>query len=500
MTETVNILVVDDEKGIREGCRRILSSEGYGVDVAENGKAGLEMVRGKPYDLILVDLMMPVMGGLELMEQVRQIDPGIILVVITGFATVETAVEAMKHGAYDYIPKPFNPDQLLAVLNRGLDKRRLTIEKEKLREERDQRLLEVASEKSKLHTIVNSMADGILVINREHQLVLWNPAVLKMLNVTGRVDDSGVGMDFQKAIRQKDLIEVISKAFSPDFSQYTIISEEVVLSGETPKTLMVNVAGVRDEKGQNLGVVCTFRDISGLKEVEEVKSQFVRMVAHELRAPLGAIEGYLNAYLTGVAGTDPQFNKQMLERAKLRARSLMDLVNDLLLFAKLETKKVVRKKELLDMTEIIGNTIELFKVQGSTKDVSFASDIPEKLPLIEADRAEMEQLLTNLVSNAMKYNVKNGKVIVRAVPDAHYLSISVSDTGIGIEEECLPCIFDEFYRVQGESTRYTTGTGLGLSIVKRIVESHFGRIEVESKIGKGTTFTVKLPLKQVNGK
>ncbi len=499
MAEPVTILVCDDEKGIREGCRRILSSEGYTVDTAENGKLGMDKVKENSYDLVLVDLMMPVMGGLEMMEQVRQIDPGIILVVITGFATVETAVEAMKHGAYDYIPKPFNPDQLLAVINRGLDKRRLTIEKEKLREERDQRLLEVASEKSKLHTIVNSMADGILVINRERQLALWNPAVLKMLNVTGRVD-SGVGMDYRKALRQKDLVEVINKAFSPDFSQYTIISEEVVLSGETPKTLMVILAGVRDEKGENLGVVCTFRDISELKEVEEVKSQFVRMVAHEIRAPLGAIEGYLNAYLTGVAGTDPQFNRQMLERAKLRAHSLMDLVNDLLLFAKLESKKVVRKKEFLDMTEIIESTVELFKVQGSTKDISFSVDIPDRLPLIEADRAEMEQLLTNLVSNAMKYNVKNGKVAVRAVPDGHYLSISVSDTGIGIDEESLPCVFDEFYRVSGPNTRYTTGTGLGLSIVKRIVESHFGEITVESKVEKGTTFTVKLPLKQVNEK
>lgn len=499
MAEPANILIVDDEKGIREGCRRILSSEGFSVDTAENGKLGLDKAKENSYDLILVDLMMPVMGGLEMMEQVKQIDPGIILVVITGFATVETAVDAMKHGAYDYIPKPFNPDQLMAVINRGLDKRRLTIETEKLREERDQRLLEVASEKSKLHTIVNSMADGILVINREHQLVLWNPAVLKMLNVTGRVD-SGVGMDYQKAIRQKDLVEVINKAFSPDFSQYTIISEEVVLSGETNKTLMVIVAGVRDEKGENLGVVCTFRDISGLKEVEEIKSQFVRMVAHEIRAPLGAIEGYLNAYLTGVAGTDPQFNRQMLERAKLRAHSLMELVNDLLLFAKLESKKVVRKKEFLDMTEIIESTVELFKVQGSTKDVTFSVDIPKELPKIEADRSEMEQLLTNLVSNAMKYNVKKGQVMVKAVPDGHYLSISVSDTGIGIDEESLHCIFDEFYRVSGPNTRYTTGTGLGLSIVKRIVESHFGEITVESKVEKGTTFTVRLPLKQVNEK
>ena len=495
MAETVNILVVDDEKGIREGCRRILIGEGYAVDVAENGKQALEMAKAKSYDLLLVDLMMPVMGGIELMEEVRQLDQEIIMIVITGFATVETAVEAMKHGAYDYIPKPFTPEQLVSVLNRGLERRRLSIEAEKLREERDQKLLEVASEKSKLHTIVNSMADGIIVINRERQLVLWNPALIKMLNLNVKLEP---GKDIDEIIREKHLIEIINKAFSPDSSQYTVFSEEIELTGAESKILMVNVACVRDEQGRDLGVVSTFRDITGLKEVEEVKSQFVTMVAHELRAPLAAVEGYLTAYLTGVAGTDPQFNRQMLERARLRAQSLMELVNDLLQFARLESKKVARKKELLDMADIVINTVELMRQQGASKDLIFQLDIPEKLPLIEADRTEMEQLITNLVSNAIKYNVKNGKVIVSAIPNTHFLNIKVTDTGIGIEEESLPCIFDEFYRVQGPKTRYTTGTGLGLAIVKRIVESHFGLIEVESKVDKGTTFTVKLPLKEIN--
>ena len=495
MTKAITILVVDDEKGIREGCRRILTSEGYTVDVAENGKQGLDKVKAVSYDLILVDLMMPVMGGIEFMEAVRQFDSEIIMIVITGFATVETAVEAMKHGAYDYVPKPFTPEQLVSVLNRGLEKRRLSKEAEKLREERDQKLLEVASEKSKLHAIVNSMADGIIVINRERQLVLWNPATIKMLDLNVKLE---AGKDFKEIIEEKDLVDVINKAFSPDFSQYTVLSEEIELTKGETKTIMVHVACVRDEKGSDLGVVSTFRDITGLKEVEEVKSQFVTMVAHELRAPLAAVEGYLTAYLTGVAGTDPQFNRQMLERARLRSQSLMELVNDLLQFVRLESKKVVRKKELLDMSDIIVNTLELLKQQGTSKDLVFQLDMPEKLPLIEADRTEMEQLITNLISNAIKYNVKNGKVIVSVVPDTHYLNIKVTDTGIGIEEESLPCIFDEFYRVQGAKTRYTTGTGLGLSIVKRIVESHFGRIEVESKVDKGTTFTVKLPLKAIN--
>jgi len=495
MAEAANILVVDDEKGIREGCRRILTSEGFAVDVAENGKEGLDMAKAKPYDLMLIDLMMPVMGGIELMEQVRQLDPEIIMIVITGFATIETAVDGMKHGAYDYIPKPFAPDQLMAVLNRGLETRRLRLQAEQLRQERDQKLLEIAGEKSKLHTIMNSMADAILVINREHQLVLWNPAAHKTLNLAGQVQ---LGKDIAEVIREKNLLDVISKAFNPDSSQYTMFSEEVEIAEPERKTLIVSVAAVRDEKGQDLGVVSTFRDITALKEVEEVKSQFVRMVAHELRAPLAAIEGYLNAYLTGVAGKDPQFNRQMLERARLRSKSLIELVNDLLQFARLESKRAERKKELLDMKEVIESNVELLKNQGDSKDVQFQVDIPDKLPLIEADRAEMDQLMTNLISNAMKYNVKNGKVIVSARPEAHLLHISVADTGIGIEEQCLPCIFDEFYRVRGPKTRYTTGTGLGLSIVKRIVESHFGRIEAESTVDKGTTFTVKLPLRQVD--
>ena len=494
MSETTNILVVDDERGIREGCRRILTAEGFLVDVAGNGKEGWDLVRAKkPYDLLLVDLMMPVMGGLELMDQVSGFDRDIIMIVITGFATIETAVEAMKHGAYDYVPKPFTPDQLLAVVNRGLEKRRLRIQTQRLMEERDQKLLEVAKEESKLRAIVDSMADGILVINNERQIVLWNPAAVKMLNLHEKLE---AGRDIHEFIPQKDLIALIDKAFTPDASQYTVLSEEIELGVPESHTLMVNLSVVRDNDGQGLGVVSVLRDITELTEINQVKTQFVTMVTHELRAPLAAIEGYLTAYLQGLAGTDPQISRQMLDRAKQRAHALLELVNDLLEFSRLEAKKVVRKKELLDLSGVITSTVELFKAQGDPKGIQFQVDLPAPLPLIEADRGEMEQLFTNLISNAIKYNVKRGKVMVSAKRSNHALNIKVTDTGIGISEEHLDHIFEEFYRVSGPETRYTTGTGLGLSIVKKIVESHFGRIDVESKVGKGTTFTVKLPIKE----
>jgi two-component system, OmpR family, phosphate regulon sensor histidine kinase PhoR len=494
MSDILNILVVDDERGIREGCRRILTPEGFSVDVAANGKEGWDLIRTKkPYDLLLVDLMMPVMGGLELMDEVSRFDPEIIMIVITGFATIETAVEAMKHGAYDYVPKPFTPDHLLAVVNRGLEKRRLRTQAQRLMEERDQKLLEVAKEESKLRTIVDSMADGILVINNERQIVLWNPAATKMLNLHEKLE---AGRDTHELIPQKDLVALIDKAFAPDASQYTVLSEEIALREPESRTLMVNLSVVRDNNGQGLGVVSVLRDITELTEINQVKTQFVTMVTHELRAPLGAIEGYLTAYLQGLAGTDPQVSRQMLDRAKQRAHALLELVNDLLEFSRLEAKKMVRKKELLDLSGIITSTVELLKGQGDSKGIQFQVDLPTPLPLVEADRSEMEQLFTNLVSNAIKYNVKRGKVVVSAKSSNHSLSIKVADTGIGIADEHLPHIFEEFYRVSGPQTRYTTGTGLGLSIVKKIVESHFGRIEVESKVDKGTSFTVKLPIKE----
>jgi PAS domain S-box-containing protein len=360
-------------------------------------------------------------------------------------------------------------------------------------EERDQKLLEVAREESKIHTIVNSMADGILVTNKERQLVLWNPAAVKMLNQKEKFE---IGKDVGEVIKEQSLVDLVNRALSPDSSRFTAISEEIELAKPEPKTLMVNVSAIRDKDGQELGVVSTLRDITRLKELDQVKSQFVSMVTHELRAPLSAVEGYLSAYLSGAAGSDPQLNRQMLERAKARTHSLLDLVNDLLQFSRLENKKIERKKELLDLTGIITNTAELLRNQGDANEITITVDLPEILPLVEADRAEMEQLFTNLISNAIKYNVKNGKVIITAEPSNHYVNIRVADTGIGIEEENQSCVFDEFYRVCIPETRYVTGTGLGLSIVKRIVESHFGKIEVDSAVGKGTTFTVSLPVKQ----
>jgi len=180
---TAKILICDDELPIRTACAKILAEQGARTVVAENGLVGLEKAKAEGFDLALIDLKMPQMDGMELLENLNQLDPDLIKIVITGYATLETAIQAVQKGAYDYIPKPFTPGELRTRVNRGLERRSLLQEAKRLREERERNLLELANEKSRTQTIVQCMADGLLVTNRDRQVVFCNPAGRRLLKV-----------------------------------------------------------------------------------------------------------------------------------------------------------------------------------------------------------------------------------------------------------------------------------------------------------------------------
>lgn len=186
MPDKVNILVIDDEQIMRDGSSHILSKDGWQVLSAENGEQGLNLIQGQSgqIDVILLDLMMPGMSGMEVLDHIRAIDPNLLVIVITGYATVESAVEAMKKGAYDFISKPFTPDQLRIVVRRALEKRALQKEAEFLRREREKSLRDIATEKSKIRTIINCMGDGVVVCDRDGSIVLSNPAASRMLMIS----------------------------------------------------------------------------------------------------------------------------------------------------------------------------------------------------------------------------------------------------------------------------------------------------------------------------
>lgn len=489
METTAKILVVDDERGIREGCRRVLRAEGHTVDTAESAELGLEMAGTQTYDLLLIDVKMPGLGGIELVRHVRQIDTDAVCLMITGHATLETAIEATRSGAYDFLPKPFTPDELLAKVSKALDRRWLALEARRLREEREASLLEISAEKSRLLTIINCMQDGVLVTNREGQLVLYNPAALTMLHLSG---GQPIGQPIDGCVPIPELAQLVASALDPATAPSTMLSQEIKGPGGE-RVLMANVAPVQDERSRTLGSVTVVRDITELKRLDRMKSQFVGMVAHELRAPLAAIQGYMDVLLSSVAGDNPEQARCMLERSRERAAALINLIDDLLDISSIEAGRIARRVEWVHLPNLLLDVMEMIRPRAETRNVSLTEALPGDLLPVHVDREDMVRLFTNLLTNAVKYNRDGGSVRVSARAEGHYVRVNVADTGIGIPTASIPRLFDEFYRVKTPETRQITGSGLGLSIVKRIAEAHHGYVEVESDLGQGSIFSVFLP-------
>jgi two-component system phosphate regulon sensor histidine kinase PhoR len=496
MPDQVQILVIDDEQIMRDGCLRILSKDGWSVLTAENGKKGLEEIQGHPenIDVILLDLMMPGMSGMEVLDQVRIIDPNLPVIVITGYATVESAVEAMKKGAYDFIPKPFTPDQLRIVVKRALERRSLQKEAEFLRKERERSLRDIATEKSKIKTIINCMGDGVLVCDQDGCVVLTNPAASRMLMTS---ETSLLGNSLSQCHLSSDLSKTIEESLQAKDIGYTSVSQELSLGESQEIFLRAHTAQVRNDLGETMGSVTVLQDISHLKELDKMKSEFIAMVTHELRAPIAAVEQQLTVILNKMAGEVTEKQEQLLSRAKERTRGLLDLIKDLLDLSKIEAGKMVQYKEPLALQEVIQRVVDLMKVEAENKKIDLRFTVPPEIPLINADRNSMEGIFTNLISNAIKYTPEGGKVLVKLGEEGGFLKATVSDTGIGIKKEDLSRIFDKFYRVKTSETRQIVGTGLGLSIVKSIVDAHLGSISVESEEEKGTTFTILFPKESI---
>ncbi len=496
MPDQVNILVIDDEQIMREGCSRILCKDGWAVLTAENGKHGLDQIQANPekIDVILLDLMMPGISGMEVLDLVRTIDPNLLVIVITGYATVESAVEAMKKGAYDFIPKPFTPDQLRIVVRRALERRLLQKEADFLRKERERSLRDIATEKSKIKTIINCMGDGVLVCDRDSCIVLSNPAASRMLKIP---ETSLLGNFLPQCNLHPELSKVIEESLKTNDMGYTSVSQELSIGESGEIFLRAHTAPVRNDLGETMGSVTVLQDISHLKELDKMKSEFIAMVTHELRAPIAAVEQQLTVILNKMAGEVTAKQEHLLTRAKERTKGLLNLIKDLLDLSKIEAGKMVQYKEPLSLQEVIQRVVELMKAEAETKKIDLQFSTPPEIPLIQADRNSMEGIFTNLISNAIKYTPEGGKVWITLGEEGGFVKATVSDTGIGIKKEDLPRIFDKFYRVRTTETRQIVGTGLGLSIVKSIVDAHLGSISVESEEGGGTTFNVLFPKESI---
>ena len=356
------VVVIDDDYAMRLSCRKILSKMGLSVETFEDGTHGVEGVARLKPGLIVVDLKMPGISGMEVISRVHGIDPQIIIIVITGYATIDTAVEAIKCGAYDFLPKPFSPDELRLIVNRGLERRRLSLESQRYEVER-------------------------ALLNR----------------------------------------------------------------------------------------------------------RFVTFVSHQLRTPLVAIHQYLDVMQhLGNTAEAASRREKWLERCLKRTEELQTLIADWLTLARVEGGTLFKERVKVDLKQVILDILQSYREVAAADTIALEADLQGDALYVDGDRNCLSVLFDNLITNAIKYNKREGKVTVSGFTSDGEVVISVADQGVGIPDKYKPFLFDEFFRIKDGSSKPTPGTGLGLHISKKIVAEMGGSIDVESQVGVGSTFRVRL--------
>jgi PAS domain S-box-containing protein len=474
-----SVLVVDDEKRIRDVCLKMLSGEGHEVGVAETAEAGLRMVEKRHFDIILLDLMMPGISGIDALEQIRTAHPDTVVIVITGYATLEHSIETMKKGAFDFLSKPFSPGDLRVVINRAVEHIRT--------------LKDIATEKSRMRVMINQLADGVMTTDNQKRIAQANPAFLKMIGFHG---PRPIGRAVDDIVRIESLNDMIDRVLEAPEEESIEVSEEVSPEPGPKSTEIIlgaRCVPFRDRLGRNLGTITVLHDITALKRMDQIKSDFVSMVSHEIRSPMNSVLTQLKVVIDGLAGETTPKQRDILGRASEKIAALITLASELLDLAKIESGLISREREEIQMAQLLEDQVVFHQASARAKAIQLSIDQLPALPPLMANRLNLEEVFSNLIVNAINYTPENGKIIINAAVEGDYVCVRVTDTGIGIAKEELDRIFDPFYRIKNAKTRFVIGTGLGLPIVKSIVDAHHGLLRVESEPDRGTTFSVFLP-------
>jgi PAS domain S-box-containing protein len=486
------ILIVDDERGLRLGTKRLLEKEGFEVVAAENGTEGMAFGTSTEFDAAIIDLKMPDFDGITVLKEIIKKYPNTVCFIATAYASYETAIESTRVGAFSYIPKPFSPEELLFQINKGLEKRELNLQKEQWRKEREERLLEVAFEKTRLNTIINSISDGVLVINKNGEAVLYNPSALKFLalkniNIEEYIIDKLPGTLADQVNQFLNSAEFLKRS----------LTVQLQMKSENDLFVEATTSPVPAPDGSLAGVAIVIKNITELKKIEFLKSQFVSMVSHELKAPIAAVYGFLKLISDKSMQITPDKQDEFIDRSIVRLDSLLKMVNDLLDISRMEMKTTQREIKELNLLEIIKTIMELFQLDIKRKNIEISMSYSDSIPPLSGDQDEITRLFTNLISNGIKYNKQNGSLEINIERIDDYIVTEIKDSGIGMKSAERNNLFHEFYRVKNEFTKDIGGTGLGLSIVKRIIDSYAGKIEVDSEFGIGTSFRVFLPAMKI---
>jgi two-component system phosphate regulon sensor histidine kinase PhoR len=342
---------------------------------------------------------------------------------------------------------------------------------------------DITEARDRLRAILSGMVEGVLVCDRDERIILANRALMALLELS----DDPAGRTIAQTVRSSELREAV-KSVLAGRDQITL---QIRTLGQTSRALEVHVARLTGEAGRG-GAVAVFHDITERERLDRMRRDFVANLSHELRTPLTTMRGALETLLDG-AMEDPHYSRHFVESTLRQAERLGRLVEDLLDLSRLESGQQELEVEEFPAAELAHSALETVSELAWSRKVELSLTLGHESVMIKGDQNQLEQALINLLHNAIAYNKEGGSVSLDITQSENEVCLQVSDNGVGIAPEHLPRLFERFYRVDKNRSRSMGGTGLGLAIVKHIVQAHSGRVQVESRLGRGSTFSICIP-------
>lgn len=394
-------------------------------------------------------------------------------------------------------------DSLLGLFNEHLEARvrtatqKVTRQYRRALEEKEgeiqgirEKFEQTATQRRQTEAILKSVAEGMMVVNHRNEVIFMNPAAERLLGVKS---GEKIGKPLTDGLKDEQLLSLVKPAPEGEGLEIEVNARQ----DQTRRVVRSSNAVVQDEDGKTVGMVSVLTDVTKQKELDRMKSEFMATVTHELRTPVVSMQHSLQLLLEGRAGLLSQVQRKFLELAVRNLTRLKRLIDDLLDFSKLESRRMELRLQRCSLQHLVEEACRTLEPWARSKDLRLELKQNGSLPEVSLDPVRVTQVLHNLIGNSIKFTPRGGRITVGASlhPVPSRVEVSVADTGVGIARADLPKLFKKFQRV-GEGSHQSAGTGLGLAIAKEIVELHGGSIRVESEKGQGARFTFDLPVQQ----
>ena len=495
------ILLIEDDKLDQMAFKRLVKDENlpYDYRIAGSASQARNILSSTRFDVVIVDYFLGDGTAFDVLDSITETPT----IFATGAGDEELAVKAMKAGACDYLIK--DPERnylkvLPEIIKNAIQHKKMEDELKRyhdnLEELVKERTEQLAAEKELLSVTLSNMEDGLMVIDVEKRVMLFNKAAENLAGWKVEEARSKTVDEIFHVINEqtRQVVESpIDKAVSSGKTESGDARDVLVARDGNERPISTTAVPIWGKDGTPVGIVMVFRDVSKQRELDRMKTDFISSISHELRTPLTSIKAYTETIL---------YDPDMPEQTKRRFLTVIDeessrlanLIESLLQISRIEAGTVELAQEPVDIVTIIKQVTSALQPVADKKNIQLKVDTSDKLPELQGDEGKIRSVIVNLVNNSIKFTPEGGQISVCVRHQVEELVISVSDTGMGIPKEALSKIFDRFYRVHRPG-KQIHGTGLGLAIAKEIVMMHNGRIQVESEVGQGSTFTVFLPLK-----